>query len=151
MKKAALEHITHYFLEHVPEQFKSTLMWLHGLLLGESTCLDWILFSQIGIEDAICSKVQKLESLKLLSIQEHIYRVLVLEFISTLTIQDMRGAADLEDDIQFQLGGEYRHMSIREFTRGMDIYPASFIDSPNDFATLTRESDFLCFKAFYES
>ncbi|CAL1381439.1 unnamed protein product [Linum trigynum] len=33
----------------------------------------------------------------------------------------------------------------------MDIYPASFIDSSNDFATLTRESDFPCFNTFYEN
>ncbi|CAL1353669.1 unnamed protein product [Linum trigynum] len=63
----------------------------------------------------------------------------------------MRGVADLEDNIQFQLKGEYRHMSMWEFTREMDNYPAGFIDSPNDFATLTRQSDFPCFKAFYES
>ncbi|CAL1393614.1 unnamed protein product [Linum trigynum] len=63
----------------------------------------------------------------------------------------MRCATDLEDNIQFQLVEEYHHMSIQEFTRALDIYLTGFVDSPNDFSTLTRESDFPCFKVFYES
>ncbi|CAL1406973.1 unnamed protein product [Linum trigynum] len=63
----------------------------------------------------------------------------------------MRGVADLEDNIQFQLGGEHHQLSIREFTRAMDIYSADFVDSPDAFAKLTREFDFPCFKSFYES
>ncbi|CAL1371126.1 unnamed protein product [Linum trigynum] len=63
----------------------------------------------------------------------------------------MRGVADLEDNIQFQIGGEHQQLSIQEFTRAMDIYSADVVESLDAFATLTREFDFPCFKSFYES
>ncbi|CAL1362821.1 unnamed protein product [Linum trigynum] len=138
-----MEYLTHFYLGSVPDQFKTNLFWLQ--------VFSWILFAQLGIEDAIRSKIQKLERLKLSFIQENIYKILVLEFITTLIIQDMRGVADLQDNIQFKLGGEHRQMSIWEFTRAMDIYLANFVDSPEAFATVAREFDFPCFKAFYES
>ncbi|CAL1361452.1 unnamed protein product [Linum trigynum] len=48
-----IEHITHYYLDNVPEKFKTKLLWVQGLPLSESTCLNWILFTQLRIEDAI--------------------------------------------------------------------------------------------------
>ncbi|CAI0426365.1 unnamed protein product [Linum tenue] len=40
-----MEHLTHAFLDNIPEQFKANLLLLQDLLQGRNMCLNWILFA----------------------------------------------------------------------------------------------------------
>ncbi|CAL1379131.1 unnamed protein product [Linum trigynum] len=72
-------------------------------------------------------KILDLVWLRIFEINERIYRVLTLEFLSMLRILKIKGSA-AEDSLQihFHLGGVKREILVSEFTLDLDIYPPRF-------------------------
>ena len=90
--------------------------------------LDWNVLEKLQLRQQVAQLLQDEAWFRLLSIEEPIYRELVLTFISTFTIK-REYEKGLDNEVEFLALGEYRRYSMTEFIRALEIYDPPFLET----------------------
>ena len=90
--------------------------------------LDWNVLEKLNLRQQVAQLLQDEAWFRLLSIEEPIYRELVLTFISTFSIK-REYEKGLNNEVEFLALGEYRRYSMTEFIRALEIYDPPYLQT----------------------